>query len=141
MTEPGSYFLHVLLILLVEMTEPGSYFLHVLFIILVEMTEPGSYFLHVFLILLVLKYKMCKQDTVVLWSNSSCIRSGGWLFESRRCLILLVETIEKPKNKEQSVQRRGTLRGTKIGPKSIIIKTWHFENSYLILIVQMFRIS
>ena len=28
-----------------------------------------------------------KQGTVALWSNSSCIRSGGWWFESRRCLI------------------------------------------------------
>ena len=60
---------------------------------------------------------LLKQDTMVLWSKSSRIRSGGWRFESRRYLILLDETIEKLKNKEWIMQRRGPLRGTKIGPK------------------------
>ena len=34
------------------------------------------------------KLRQIRQDTVVLWSNSSCIRSGGQKFESRRRQIL-----------------------------------------------------
>ena len=29
---------------------------------------------------------MNKQGTIALWSNASCIRSGGWWIESWRCL-------------------------------------------------------
>ena len=75
-----------------------------------------------------LKSFCCEQDTVVLWSNSSCIRSGGRRFESRRRQILGekwnngLETIGW-KMKQRNFRKHDSNQGFQVvAPSSNIVK-------------------